>query len=65
MAKGVLVAAFEYSNVAEDEFNDWYDMEHIPERQRVLRFSQLPALDRRGQPEAHRSPPTISRAWRY
>ena len=38
MAKGVLVAAFEYSNVAEDEFNDWYDLEHIPERQRVSGF---------------------------
>ena len=38
MAKGVLVAAFEYANVAEDEFNDWYDLEHIPERQRVSGF---------------------------
>jgi len=38
MAKGVLVAAVDFSNVAEDEFNDWYDTEHIPERQRVPGF---------------------------
>jgi len=28
----------DFSNVAEDEFNDWYDTEHIPERQRVPGF---------------------------
>jgi hypothetical protein len=38
MAKGQLIAAFDFSNVAEDEFNDWYDLEHIPERQRVPGF---------------------------
>src|SRR5437764_13967637 len=38
MAKGQLIAAFDFSNVAEDEFNDWYDLEHIPERQRVSGF---------------------------
>jgi hypothetical protein len=38
MAKGMLIAAFDFSNVAEDEFNDWYDQEHIPERQRVPGF---------------------------
>jgi len=38
MAKGQLIAAMEFSNVAEDEFNDWYDLEHIPERQRVPGF---------------------------
>src|SRR5438552_16308521 len=38
MAKGVLIAAMDFSNVAEDEFNDWYDQEHIPERQRVPGF---------------------------
>jgi len=38
MAKGVLIAAMDFSNVAEDEFNDWYDTEHIPERQRVPGF---------------------------
>jgi hypothetical protein len=29
---GLLVAAFDSSPVAEDEFNDWYDTEHVPER---------------------------------
>jgi len=38
MAKGVLIAAMDFSNVPEDEFNDWYDTEHIPERQRVPGF---------------------------
>ena len=38
MAKGVLFAAMDFSKVAEDEFNDWYDTEHIPERQRVPGF---------------------------
>ena len=35
---GLLVAGFDYSAVSEDEFNDWYDTEHIPERQRVPGF---------------------------
>src|SRR6201981_2756505 len=38
MAHGILIAAMDFSNVAEDEFNDWYDTEHIPERQRVPGF---------------------------
>lgn len=38
MAKGQLIAALDFSSVAEDEFNDWYDLEHIPERQRVPGF---------------------------
>jgi hypothetical protein len=41
MAKGQLIAAFDFSNVAADEFNDWYDLEHIPERQRVPGFRSL------------------------
>jgi hypothetical protein len=41
MANGVLIAALEFSGVAEDEFNDWYDTEHIPERQRVPGFLSL------------------------
>jgi hypothetical protein len=41
MAKGELIAALDFSNVAEDEFNDWYDLEHIPERQRVPGFLTL------------------------
>jgi hypothetical protein len=38
MAKGILIAAMDYSNVAQDEFDDWYDTEHIPERLRVPGF---------------------------
>ena len=35
---GLLVAGFDASDVAEDEFNDWYDTEHIPERARLKGF---------------------------
>lgn len=38
MAKGLLAAGFNYGMVAEDEFNDWYDTEHVPERQRTPGF---------------------------
>lgn len=38
MAKGILIAAMNFSAVAEDEFNDWYDTEHIPERLAVPGF---------------------------
>lgn len=38
MAKGLLLAAFNFRNAAEDEFHDWYDTEHIPERQGVAGF---------------------------
>src|SRR6202790_5606842 len=41
MAKGILIAAMDFSNVPVDEFNDWYDTEHIPERQRVAGFLTL------------------------
>lgn len=35
---GILVSSFDYSPVAEDEFHDWYDTEHIPERSRIPGF---------------------------
>ena len=35
---GLLLSCFDYSPVAEDEFHDWYDIEHIPERERVPGF---------------------------
>jgi len=41
MANGVLIAALDFAGAAEDEFNDWYDTEHIPERQRVPGFLTL------------------------
>jgi len=38
MAKGTLIAAMNMAQVAADEFDDWYDTEHLPERQRVPGF---------------------------
>lgn len=38
MAKGLLLVAFDSTNAQQDEFNDWYDLEHVPERQRVPGF---------------------------
>ncbi len=38
MAKGTLIAAMNMARAAEDEFHDWYDTEHLPERQRVPGF---------------------------
>jgi hypothetical protein len=38
MAKGTLIAAMNIGHVAEDEFHDWYDTEHLPERERVPGF---------------------------
>jgi hypothetical protein len=38
MGRGLLVAAFDFSTAHIDEFHDWYDLEHIPERQAVPGF---------------------------
>ena len=38
MAKGLLLVAFDFTRAHEDEFHDWYDLEHVPERQRVPGF---------------------------
>src|SRR5215469_3877166 len=38
MTSGILVPAIDFTGFAEDEFNDWYDLEHIPERLRVPGF---------------------------
>ena len=38
MAMGLLAVVFDFSAAHEDEFHDWYDLEHIPERQRVPGF---------------------------
>ena len=38
MAKGILVAAMDFSDCPADEFHDWYDLEHIPERLRIPGF---------------------------
>ena len=38
MPKGLLFASFDFSTAQADEFHDWYDLEHIPERLRVPGF---------------------------
>ena len=38
MAKGILLVGFDFTNAHDDEFHDWYDLEHVPERQRVPGF---------------------------
>ena len=38
MAKGQLIVALDFSSIAEDEFHDWFDTEHMPERERVPGF---------------------------
>ena len=63
MAKGVLIAAMDFSNVAADEFNDWYDTEHIPERQRLPSFLTLQRWIGTENPDS-RSRLTTSTAWR-
>lgn len=37
-AKGILIAAMDFSAAPEDEFHDWYDLEHVPERLGVPGF---------------------------
>jgi hypothetical protein len=38
MAKGILLVGFDFTTAHADEFHDWYDLEHVPERQRVPGF---------------------------
>src|SRR5215470_2843086 len=38
MAKGLLLAVFDFSSAHADEFHDWYDLEHIPERRAIAGF---------------------------
>lgn len=38
MTKGLLFASFDFSTAHADEFHDWYDLEHVPERLRVPGF---------------------------
>lgn len=40
MAMGLLIAAFDFSNAHADEFHDWYDLEHVPEREAVPGFGR-------------------------
>ena len=63
MPKGLLLAAMDFSAAPEDEFHDWYDLEHIPERDEMLRLhegARTEAATRdaltnlRAKPSAHR-----------
>lgn len=38
---GLLIASFDISGCPQDEFNDWYDTEHVPDRERVPGFLTL------------------------
>ena len=38
MAKGILIAAMDFSAAPADEFHDWYDLEHVPERLAIPGF---------------------------
>ena len=38
MNRGLLAVGFDFTNAPADEFNDWYDLEHIPEREAVPGF---------------------------
>jgi hypothetical protein len=38
MGKGILIAAMNIAQAADDEFHSWYDTEHLPERERVPGF---------------------------
>ena len=35
---GLMITSFKYANAPEDEFNDWYDLEHIPQRLAIQGF---------------------------
>jgi hypothetical protein len=51
MAKGILIAAIDFSRAPEDEFHDWYDLEHIPERLRIPGFLNGERWLRRSEPK--------------
>jgi len=38
---GLLIASFDIGGCPADEFNDWYDTEHVPDRQKVPGFLTL------------------------
>ena len=40
MANGILAVCFDYSPTNADEFHDWYDLEHVPERQAIDGFGR-------------------------
>lgn len=50
MGRGLLIAAFDFSTAHADEFNDWYDLEHIPERRAVPGFGACERWIADGEP---------------
>jgi hypothetical protein len=38
MHQGLLIAGFDFSEASAEEFHDWYDLEHVPEREAVQGF---------------------------
>ena len=40
MANGILAVCFDFSPTNADEFHDWYDLEHVPERQAIDGFGR-------------------------
>jgi len=48
MAKGLLLAAFDFSGAHADEYHDWYDLEHIPEAASSPGIRGVRALDWHG-----------------
>ena len=51
MANALLLAAFDFSGAHADEFHDWYDLEHIPERQAIAGFGACERWIGAEQPE--------------
>lgn len=40
MANGILAVCFDFSPTNANEFHDWYDLEHVPERQAIDGFGR-------------------------
>jgi hypothetical protein len=53
MAKGLLFMAFDFSTAHADEFHDWYDLEHIPERLGVPGFLNAERWIDEANPQVH------------
>ena len=53
MAKGLLFMAYDFSTAHEDEFHDWYDREHVPERLRVPGFLNAERRIDEANPKTH------------
>ncbi len=53
MAKGLLFMAFDFSTAHADEFHDWYDLEHVPERLRVPGFINAERWIDSDNPQVH------------